>query len=231
VFLDGEFYSLKIPFKTLNGYCNRKTWESKSKTCYTKIPKDHLESIHYYIFDCYFADQPNKPYAERLAYIKELFKTQTSPYLKFVEAEIANQESEIQGFHDKYVAEGHEGLMIRNQASAYKLKDRSNDLLKYKEFNDEEYEIVGAECPDNGKEGPDVANGLPGCIIWKLKLNDSDLTFTCRPRDTHESRRHDMMTYLADFTIFVGQKYTVRYQEKYDNGIPRFPVGVAIRYE
>ncbi len=229
VFLDGEFYSKKIPFRTLNGYCNRKKMTSKHSG-YDQIPKDHLESIHYYIFDCYFYNQPDMPYSQRLTYLRTLLQPLTSSYLHLVDATIVNAESEIQTLHDQYVAEGHEGEMIRNANGRYRLKDRSNDLLKYKEFQDEEYQIVGAECPVNGKEGPEIEKGLPGCIIWQLKLADSDLTFTCRPRDTHDNRRQDMIKYLDNPNQFIGQMYTVRFQEKYNTGIPRFPVGVAIRY-
>jgi len=221
VLLDGEFYSVKIPFKTLNGYCNRKKMDGK--TGYSKIPKDHLESIHYYIFDCYFIDQPTKPYIERYNYLRELLAQNKSNYLKLVNNSLITEEKEIKNLHDIYVSEGNEGLMIRNMNSQYKLKDRSNDLLKYKEFEDKEFPIVGAECSTNGKE--------EGCIIWILGLPDSSTTFTCRPRDTHESRRNDWIDYTNNPDHFIGQLYTVRFQETYDNGVPRFPVGIAIRYD
>jgi DNA ligase-1 len=221
VLLDGEFYSKKIPFRTLNGYCNRKKVDGK--TGYSNIPKDHLESIHYYIFDCYFVDQPKKPYRERYEYLEQLLKDEPNDYLKLIKNNIIQVDSEIQAMHDQYVSDGNEGLMIRNMDGVYKLKDRSNDLLKYKEFTDTEFTIVGAECSTNGKE--------EGCIIWILGLPDGSNTFTCRPRDTHESRRADWLEYQNNPDQFMGQSYTVRYQEKYENGVPRFPVGVAIRYD
>ena len=84
-----------------------------------------------------------------------------------------------------------------------------------------EFTIVGAKTPPNGKE--------EGCIIWVLKAPNSDETFTCRPRDTYESRKEDWVQYIENPKAFIGQSYTVRYQETYDNGIPRFPVGIAIR--
>lgn len=142
-------------------------------------------------------------------------------HLQLVPIVEITQESEIQPLHDQFVAEGYEGLMIRNSGSPYKLKDRSNDLLKYKNFHDMEFEIVGARAPINGKE--------EGCIIWELKLPSSDATFTCRPRDTYESRKADWIEYNQDPSQFIGCQYTVRFQEKYDNGIPRFPTGISIR--
>ena len=47
MFLDGELYSLIIPFRTLNGYCNRSKMCGKSG--YYKIPTNNLTSINYYI--------------------------------------------------------------------------------------------------------------------------------------------------------------------------------------
>lgn len=221
VFIDGEFYSNKIPFKTLNGYCNRKKMDGK--TGYDKIPKNHLESIHYYIFDCYFAEEPNKSYKDRYKYLEELIKDNTSEYLKLVKNEIITDEKEMQPFHDKFITEGYEGLMVRNLDSVYKLKDRSNDLLKYKEFVDMEFIIVNADCPKEGKE--------IGCLIWTLSVPGTDLTFTCRPRGSYESRKKDWIEFSEDPSQFIGKHYTVRFQEKYDNGVPRFPVGIAVRYD
>ena len=39
--------------------------------------------------------------------------------------------------------EGYEGIMVRNQKASYKIDKRSYDLLKYKTFEDDEFEIIG----------------------------------------------------------------------------------------
>ena len=219
--LDGEFYSLTVPFRTLNGYCNRKKLEGK--TGFGSIPKEELESVHYYLFDCYFIDQPQMPFAERYKALQDLLSHNRQPYLNLVPAYVVNKEEEIEGYHQRFVEEGFEGVIIRNAQSPYKLKDRSNDLLKYKHFFDEEFEIVGANAPSNGKE--------EGCIIWELKVPNSDLRFTCRPRAPYDARQSDWIEYCQDPSQMIGQKYTVRFQEKYENGVPRFPTGVAIRHD
>jgi len=220
VYLDGEFYSSRIPFRTLNGYCNRKKMEGK--TGFQMIPPEDLASIHYNIFDCYFKDQPNAPFTQRCAYLTDLLKDgRGAPYLQLVPSTVIQTESEIPQYHQQFVNQGYEGIIIRNSQSPYKIKDRSNDLLKYKQFYDTEYEIVGANTPENGKE--------EGCIIWELRLPETEITFTCRPRDTYESRKADWQAYQDDPTQFVGKQYTVRYQETYENGVPRFPVGIAVR--
>jgi hypothetical protein len=219
VFIDGEFYSQLIPFRTLNGYCNRKKLDGK--TGWNSIPKDHLESIHYCIFDCYFIDAPNRTFSERYKYLEVLLSNNTNPYLKLVSCRPVNNETDIMNNHTQSVTEGYEGVIVRNFSGVYKLKDRSNDLLKYKEFVDSEFLIVGAECPSNGKE--------EGCLIWELGVPGTELTFKCRPREPYESRKQSWIDYQEDPSIYIGQQYTVRYQEKYETGVPRFPVGIAIR--
>jgi DNA ligase-1 len=221
VFLDGEFYSKRIPFRTLNGYCNRKKLDGK--TGYNSIPPEDLSSIHYYIFDCYFIDEPDKPFSERYQYLETLMSDQQSDYLQLVQSTSVDDESDIRQWHDAFVKKGYEGIMIRNADSPYKLKDRSNDLLKYKDFQDREFLIVGAKTPANGKE--------EGCIIWELQLPDAEIRFTCRPRDSYESRKEDWLEYQRDPKQFLGHRYTVRFQETYENGLPRFPRGIAIRYD
>jgi DNA ligase-1 len=220
IYLDGEFYSQTIPFRTLNGYCNRKKMDGHSG--YQAIPRQHLDSIQYHIFDCYFIDQPQKSFSERYQYLVELFNNNQNPYLKLVPNYEITSEDQVKTHHDQCVAEGYEGLILRNLSSAYKLKVRSNDLLKYKSFLDSEFEIAGATSPETGKEA--------GCIIWTLKIPTTGATFTCRPRDTYVSRQADWTQYQHNPAKFIGQPYTVRYQETYENGIPRFPVGVALRF-
>lgn len=221
VYLDGEFYSWKLPFRTLNGYCNRKKLDGK--TGYRNISREDLESIHFYLFDCYFIQDPLKSFNDRYEYLSQLMSQNTSPYLHLVPNVMITSETEIISLHNRFVSEGYEGIIIRNLQSPYKLKDRSNDLLKLKNFMDEEFLIVGAQTPATGKE--------EGCIIWELKLLTSELTFTCRPRDSYESRKMDWLAYQTDSTQFIGRRYTVRFQERYENGIPRFPVGIAIRHD
>jgi hypothetical protein len=123
-------------------------------------------------------------------------------------------------YHAEYVADGYEGLMIRNKAGVYILKNRSNDLLKLKNFEDDEYDIVGATTPTTGKEC--------GCIIFELATLDGT-RFTCRPEGSYDQRKIDYQSYTANPSDFIGKKYTVKFQERDSRGVPRFPTGMGIR--
>jgi DNA ligase-1 len=220
--LDGEFYSRRIPFRTLNGHCNRKSLDGVHG--FNNISKLDLESIQYHLFDCYFINTPQMPFVERHAFLVKLLEHNQSPFLQLVQVHPIAKEAEIKPLHDQFVTEGgYEGIMIRNIASAYKLKDRSNDLLKFKVFQDSEFTIVDCIASENGKE--------QNLIIYVLQVPGTELTFNCRPRDTHEARRVDYEIFQTHPENFIGKKYMVRYQECYENGVPRFPVGIAIRYD
>jgi DNA ligase-1 len=116
--------------------------------------------------------------------------------------------------HATYVAEGFEGIMLRNKTGLYK-NSRSADLQKYKEFFDDEYEVV------NYKEGEGLEEG---CVLWVCKTPEGKL-FSCRPRGTREDR----VELFKNGDKYIGKKLTVRFQEKTTDGLPRFPVGITFR--
>ena len=117
--------------------------------------------------------------------------------------------------HNEYVKAGYEGLILRNADGMYKLKGRSADLQKYKEFKDEEYHVVSGE-PGTGTEA--------GCVVF-IVTGKNGIKFNVRPRGSFELRKQ----WMKDIDNIVGKKLTVRYQELTDDGIPRFPVGISIR--
>ena len=58
-----------------------------------------------------------------------------------------------------------------------------------------------------------------------------DNKFTCRPRGSYEERHKDWLDYVSHSNNYIDKMYTVRYQEKYNNGKPRFPAGISIRWD
>ena len=95
-----------------------------------------------------------------------------------VTTEVCEKKEDLKALHDKYVGEGFEGIMLRNKAGLYKVGQRSSDLQKYKEFEDEEYEITGFSSGTGVEEG---------CVIWECKTKAGQ-KFMCRPRGTREER-------------------------------------------
>jgi DNA ligase-1 len=88
---------------------------------------------------------------------------------------------------------------------------RSKDLLKYKLFKDDEFEVVGHH------------EGQGGIPIFECNIKDK--TFSVAMKGTTESKKERM----DNVTEFYGKLLTVKYQELSADGIPRFPVGIAFR--
>ena len=113
------------------------------------------------------------------------------------------------------MAAGYEGVIIRNKKGLYRLATRSEDLQKFKEFEDAEFSIVGfTEGEGNEK----------GAVIWICETEEKK-KFRVRPKGTVDDRKE----LFKKGQTYVGKMLTVKYQELTDEGIPRFPVGLAIR--
>jgi len=205
--LDGELYSHTLPFGVITSAVKTK-----------KTRSDYDDRIEYWIFDIVDVALTYKERMEKLLSIRDSYNRLVSPkdrVLQFVEYDIVSHHDQVQRYHDKYVAEGYEGVMCRNLDSLYKIKHRSNDLLKYKNFVDEEFEIVGTT------EG----TGSEAGAIQFTCITPNGQTFGVRPRGTMEYRQ-EMWTRRDEF---VGKQLTVRYQGIGVKDAPRFPVGIAVR--
>jgi len=135
--------------------------------------------------------------------------------LIYVETLYVDSEDDVYKYHNDYIAKGFEGIIIRNTEGLYKYDHRSADLQKYKEFIDEEFEIVG------GTEGTGLDKG---CVIFRVKNKDNH-EFNVKPKGTRESRQE----ILQNIEKYIGKELTVRYQELSEDGVPIFPVGIAVR--
>ena len=135
--------------------------------------------------------------------------------IKFLETIIAKNLEEIYQYHDKCVKEGYEGVIIRNFDGLYEMGYRSNNLIKYKKFYDEEFPIIDVvEATGRDK----------GTAIFILKAKNGE-PFNARPQGSKGLRA----SYLKNRKTLIGKLCTVKYQELSDYGIPRFPSAIAVR--
>jgi DNA ligase-1 len=125
----------------------------------------------------------------------------------------AESMEDVKRFHDLYVQEGFEGIMLRDPEGTYEIDKRSKYLQKYKEFMEEEFIIVGFH------DGIDK-----GLVIWECETSNG-MRFSAKPRGTQEYRSE----LFENATQYIGKKLTVIFQEYSTDGIPRFPVGKDIR--
>jgi len=200
--LDGELYSDTLNFQEIVGLVKRETLK--------KGDHEKQLQIKYHIYDII----NNKPYEERLQLLQTLFQKNKFQYLVLVKTDGCESEEKMKELHAKYVEEGYEGIMLRNKNGLYK-NVRSADLQKYKEFYDNEYKVIDFK-EGEGQEA--------GCVLWVCETKEGK-KFNCRPRGSREDR----MEQFNEGNNYVGKMLTVRYQELTNDGIPRFPVGLAFR--
>jgi DNA ligase-1 len=183
-YLDGECYAPNKTFEEI-----------------TSMFKMNPKELEFHIFDYFDVNRPDLTFEER--------KDQIT-----VDTFLVDKKSEVQGYHDLFVNQGHEGIMIRDASSVYEIGKRSNYLLKYKAFQTEEYEIVDVK-EGTGRE--------KGAAIWVCRVGDHQ--FSAKPEGTIEMRKK----YLQEKEKYIGKRLTVRYQNLTALGVPRFPVGVVVR--
>ena len=168
------------------------------------------EDVQYIIYDI-VCDLPQR---ERIRLISDIYivsRGQNHKHLMFSGGIQAHKVEDIGRYHNSCVEAGYEGIMIRNSDGKYK-SGRSTDLLKYKKFQEEEFVIVGHEYGEGTEEG---------CVIWTCSCAGGN--FNVRPEGSFENRK------IVDPEAFYGKKLTVKFFEYTPQGIPRFPVGKAIR--
>jgi ATP-dependent DNA ligase len=202
IILDGELYSSTLTFQEIVGLVKKETLRDGDA--------EKQRQIQFHVYDII----TDMPFQNRLANLKLLFQRHKFQHLVLVPTEVCESEEKMKEKHAEYVLSGYEGIMLRTKLGVYK-HSRSVDLLKYKEFFDDEYEVVGFEQGQGLEEG---------CVIWVCRTAEQK-TFHCRPRGTRESRS-ELFQQGADY---IGKKLTVRFQELTDERIPRFPVGIAFR--
>jgi DNA ligase 1 len=207
--LDGEIYNhtLKEDFDKIISLAK------KTKP----TPEDIRESekhLQYWIFDI-----PSVPgdYDTRYAALKKLVldNFRDNKWIRLCIHKLVHSEAEIEHALADWLLHKFEGVMINARDGIY-LNKRSTNLLKYKLFQDEDFEIIAVN------EGTGNRSGMMGFISMRLP---NGKTFDSNARGDEEKYKK----MLKDKDELYGLMATVRFQNYTPDGIPRFPVIVAIR--
>jgi len=164
--------------------------------------KTNPDALEFFIFDYFDLNRPELTFEERMDCVS-------------IETVLVKKESDVKKYHDIFTSQGHEGVMIRDRSSLYEVGQRSNYLLKYKTFQTEEYEIVGAKT-GHGRDAD--------AVVWVCKT-ENDQQFTVRPEGTITRREE----HYKNYEKYIGKMLTVRFQNLTALKVPRFPIGVVIR--
>ena len=202
IILDGELYSDELTFQEIVGLVKSETLKKGDEEKHLKI------KFHVYDIIC------SLPYQERRTNLNHVLRRSLFQSIVPVLTEVCHDVSVMKEKHAEYIAQGYEGIMLRNMDGVYR-GVRCVDLQKYKEFFDKEYKVVGFQ------EGQGLESG---CVLWVCQT-ESGAQFSCRPRGSREDRQQ----LFQDGEAYIGKMLTVRYQEETDDGLPRFPVGITFR--
>lgn len=179
-----------------------------------KFDSELSPQLEYRIYDLYDPNDTELPYHKRHDRIwSRCFSLPEQVVL--VDTATVGSERLLLEVHAAFVAEGHEGSIVRTFNGTYKAGHRSADLLKLKDFLDAEFEIVGF-TDGRGKD--------EGAVIFTC-VTESGKTFDVRPEGSLDDRRR----MFRDGESYIGKPLTVRYQTLTDGGLPLFPVAVAVR--
>ena len=152
VILDGELFKR---FKSLQQISGAARME---KNAYDN------EWLEYWVYDCYIGDFPETSAEDRWVFLKNhLISDGIKAYSStecddeedcirlLVQVPVSGWDN-MQKLHDQYVAEGFEGVVIRNPEKSYKPGGRTNDMIKIKQYKSSEFLVTGYELGLRGSE-------------------------------------------------------------------------------
>lgn len=197
--LDGELYNhLDLTFQEIISAVKRQS-EITSK-------------IRYVVYDRPVDGEDN---SERWGSLLDMSSVFSNSPVYLTSYRLCYSMEEIREYHRECVADGYEGVIIRNLDGLYEFGFRSRNLIKLKDFDDSEF-LISDVVEGTGRDA--------GTAVFELYLSDGR-KFKARPVGTFEQRKD----YFDNRTELIGKQCTVKYQGFSDDGVPRFPVAIAVR--
>lgn len=214
--LDGELYThdLCADFNRISSLV-RKT---------KPTPEDLEEAKKAIQFHCYDAPRVNgldmnSNFFDRFTTTSQMLEQfKINPlYVCQVPTIAVSSESEVYAVHDTFVKDGYEGAIVRLNAPY--THGRSNSLLKYKVFDDDEF-IIESVLPGSGDKA-----SMANTITTHSKSGE--------PFSSNIKAKHEFLKYmLKNAHKYVGKTCTIRYFGLTpDKQIPRFPYVIDIDRE
>jgi DNA ligase-1 len=203
--LDGELYNheFKDDFNTIVSMV-RKT---------KPTPSDLEECSKYIQYHVYDLPSETSLFNERIRKLGDLVTLLGSDLVQLVPTEVSFNVEEVDQYYGQYLQDGYEGGIIRLNAK-YEQK-RTKSLLKRKDFEDAEFEIIRIE------EGQGNWAGMAKRIVFR---NDDGREVGAGLKGTQEYAKQ----LLAEAAEYIGKQVTVQFFTRTPDGVPRFPVAKAL---
>lgn len=199
--VDGELYNHDYKDK----------FEELASLIRQEVPAENCTEVQYHVYD----KPSNATFAARIEELKgnihgHEMKNGMLSFIRFTETIIVKDEFDLMFAFEHFLKVGYEGSMARNSAGPY-IGKRSYDLQKIKEFQDDDYPIVGIN------EG---RGSYAGCGIFVCKTPEGK-EFDVKMRGPKER----LAEFLNKPALWKNKKLVVKYQYISKYGIPIFPVG------
>lgn len=178
--------------------------------------------VEYHVYDC-----PSHPGTddERFAFLNEkVFPLIDSVKIVLVDTVKCENQEELDQAYAEYLENGYEGQMIRLNREYLNGPKRDIRLIKRKEFQDEEFEVVAIE------EGRGNWAGAAKRCVYKLKSTpDGKIPRVGRyPEAGIKGSREAGVALLEQVRLGRLPKLaTIRYPNLTPDGVPRFPICTA----
>lgn len=189
--LDGEIYARNLKFEEIVSIA--KSYEDKG-----------WNELKYFVFD---APNFQEYFVNRIAKVKDFLDKNPCENIIIIKQIPAILNQNATEFLEKITKQGGEGIVLRDKFAFYESGKRSNKILKFKKFLDDECEVLSIN-KGSGKYknlmGSLTCKDLKTKKIFKIGSGFSDKMRKNPPK--------------------IGEILTYKYQNLTKTGLPRFPV-------
>ena len=189
--VDGELYAHGYPLQTIVSWVKREQ-------------ADTLK-LKYHLYDI----------ALPVSYKRRSIVLETLPIgesISFVRGDPVASESEVYGRFREYRNDGYEGAILRWGNSGYEDGKRSKSLVKIKEWEDAEYEVI------------DINPSADGWAILTCRIPNLGTFTVSAPGDMPQKYK-----IMINKELYIGRMVTVEYANLTADGIPFHPVAINFR--
>lgn len=201
--LDGELYVHGTPLQEIGSLIKR--------------PREESEVIEYCVYDVVDTE---KSFRERFIQCENLSGNKA---IRIVTTMKVKSHDQLKELHDKWVAEGYEGAMLRHGMIGYQTGKRSSSILKLKDYIETEGVVTGFRVgtPFIAEDGE-----VFECPVWVVQNPYDSSTYVDMVRTGSKELRH--AEFLAAES-FVGKTLTFKFFELSEDSIPQQAVGLEWR--
>ncbi len=211
----GQIYSevlevmRELKTETLNGEIYKHGMALQDITSAVVKPNQDTPGLGFYVFDIPDSTE------EYRAKIVKLRGIQDRSNVKIIHAVEAKNHQEIDDYLELCLADGYEGIIVRNSTAVYEYNTQSSDVFKYKLPDDAEYQIVGYKIDKYGH------------AVFRCKIPDADggHEFSVKMKGTSPERLR--VAAIAD--TYIGQWLKVEFEVLSNDLKPLKPVGICLR--